>query len=267
METRREASEQKQTPTASSAASHLSMEDTHHQVVQTKERDGVEGNTTNRWENQPRDHANGPTAPNMGRIESTPTHQTDANVNPLPAPTPQRQPKARPKEPLQDQTTPTRDAGTQGNQHSPRPKQGRDAGSGKERREHANTTALKPVVIVPNPMSKKGMTQKPPDRGTQGVTQKTTTSPRKEVAGTFTPPREPTCDEDSRGQPTSLHTEQETPSTEGTGGGYQGNEKPSRRHNSWHPENHPRVFQPGESGPLSNSFPAHHTRTRPKPAP
>jgi len=79
-----------QTLKTNTAARQLLMDDTQKEEVTAKERDATEGDRTNQPESNLRDNADGPMTLNLGRVDFTPTHQADANVNPLPAPTPLR---------------------------------------------------------------------------------------------------------------------------------------------------------------------------------
>jgi len=139
-----------QTFKTNTAARQLQMDDTPKEDVMANELDAAEGDRTNWLKCNSMENTNDSTALNAGLEDFTPTHQADANVNPLPAPTPLRHLKGRQNEPLQGQNTSPRATGVEDNQHSPGPrKQGRDAVRDKGKKEHITTTQLGLALVAP----------------------------------------------------------------------------------------------------------------------
>ena len=180
----------KQTPKTNTAARQLLMDSTQKEEVTTKERDHAEGDETNGPESNLRDNSTGPTALNLGRIAPTSTPPGEANVNPLPAPIPLRHLNERQKEPLQDPNTSSRAAGAKANQHSQKPKQGRDAGRDKDRKRQITTTPLGSAPAAPTPEDRRGKSHNSPDGGAKGATKETSTTPKQEIVGTYKMPDE-----------------------------------------------------------------------------
>ena len=76
-----------QTYKTNPAASQLQVDSMMKEEVTVNELDFAEGDRTNQLECNSIENTNGSTVLNLVLEDITPTHQADANVNPLPAPT------------------------------------------------------------------------------------------------------------------------------------------------------------------------------------
>ena len=180
-----------QTYKSKTAARQLQMDDMPKETT-ANELDSAEWDRPNRPECNSIENTNGSTALNLVLEDITPTHQADANVNPLPAPTPLRYLKERQNEPLQGQNTSPRAAGDEANQHSPGPrKQGRNAVRDKGKKGHITTTQPGLVLVAPTQAGRLGKIHKSPKNGVKGATKGTNTPPKEEAAGNYRPSQEP----------------------------------------------------------------------------
>jgi len=181
-----------QTFKTNTAARQLQMDDTPKEDVMANELDAAEGDRTNWLKCNSMENTNDSTALNAGLEDFTPTHQADAHVNPLPAPTPLQHLKGRQNEPLQGQNTSPRATGVEDNQHSPGPrKQSRDAVRDKGKKGRITTIQLGLALVAPTQADRLGKKHKSPKTGVKGATKETNTPPKSEAAGNYKPPQEP----------------------------------------------------------------------------
>jgi len=145
-------------------AKHLPRDSTKKMEALANEGDTTKGDETNGLGSNLREILTGPTVVKLER--PTLTSALSAMV------------KAKPglKHP-QDPNISSRAAGTVANQHSPPPKQSRDAGGNKVRMVPSSATPSRSLHAAPTPEDKRGTSRDTPGVGAKGTTKETITPP------------------------------------------------------------------------------------------